>query len=192
MGTIPTANALRKARNARNEAALRKDEAALRKARNEAGLTLQELSEKSGVALETISRLENDEHKPQAKTLKKLAGALGIPVSDLAVSLNRVEVFVGGRDQRDGLHYGERINFRGENRYTVESKGGDRTDTLFKCPNGYRVYVIDDLDASLHPTRKNPDTGETEYPTYATAEDLVKDFPEFAPVVGNYPVRYLD
>jgi len=157
---------------------------------------LQQLSEKSGVALETISRLEKDKHKPQAMTLKKIAGALGIPVSDLAESLNRVQVFVGDMDQRDGLLHGEFINFRGEKSHTLdlEFEGGDEpTGTLYKCPNGYRVHVINGgVDVSLHPTRKNPDTGETEYPTYATAEDLVKDFPEFAPVVGIYPVRYLD
>lgn len=42
------------------------------------GLSAVELAERSGVSLETISRVENGKHKPQKKTVEKLAEALGV------------------------------------------------------------------------------------------------------------------
>jgi|GEM_PF-2040932 len=47
------------------------------------GWTLEELAEKSGVNRDTISRIENG-RKAQPLTLKKLAVALGIPVTEFA------------------------------------------------------------------------------------------------------------
>jgi transcriptional regulator with XRE-family HTH domain len=55
----------------------------LRIARAEAGMTLGELAEKSGVALNTISRIERGTQKPQAATLHKLARALDAEIGDL-------------------------------------------------------------------------------------------------------------
>ena len=46
-------------------------------------MTLQEVSEVSGVALGTISRIERGEQDPQAATLGKLAKALEVEVADL-------------------------------------------------------------------------------------------------------------
>lgn len=55
--------------------------AALRKAQ---GLTQLRLSHRTGIALNTISRLERDEYdNPGIKTLEALAAALGVPVADL-------------------------------------------------------------------------------------------------------------
>lgn len=56
---------------------------ALRIARAEAGMTLGELAEKSGVALNTISRIERGAQEPQAGTLHKLAAALEVRTADL-------------------------------------------------------------------------------------------------------------
>jgi transcriptional regulator with XRE-family HTH domain len=63
----------------RREEALR----ALRIARAEAGMTAGELAAKSGVARNTISRIERGVVEPQAATLHKLAEALGLSVADL-------------------------------------------------------------------------------------------------------------
>jgi transcriptional regulator with XRE-family HTH domain len=46
-------------------------------------MTLGELAEKSGVALNTISRIERGTQMPQAATLHKLAYALGVEVGEL-------------------------------------------------------------------------------------------------------------
>lgn len=48
----------------------------LKEARTEAGLTQQQLSEKSGIPQSHISRLEAGQHSANAKTIEKLAAAL--------------------------------------------------------------------------------------------------------------------
>ena len=50
-----------------------------RKARKEAGLTLNELSEPAGVSLRYISRMEQDRCGIPEKRLADLASALGVP-----------------------------------------------------------------------------------------------------------------
>lgn len=55
----------------------------LRQFRREAGLTQVGLAEKSGVDPNTIARLERGEHTPSHPTLKRLAEALRVTISDL-------------------------------------------------------------------------------------------------------------
>lgn len=57
---------------------------ALKRLRAESGLTLEELAEKSGVNINTISYLENGKQKARSTTLAKVARALGVPLDDLA------------------------------------------------------------------------------------------------------------
>jgi len=57
---------------------------ALRQFRKDAGLSLRDLAERSGINRGAISRLESGERvQPRAETLKRLAEALGIPTEDL-------------------------------------------------------------------------------------------------------------
>ncbi len=51
--------------------------------RQQAGLTIPELSSKSGVATGTISNAENDIGDTQLSTLQKLTKALGITFTNL-------------------------------------------------------------------------------------------------------------
>lgn len=55
----------------------------IRALRKEKGLSLEQLAKKSGVALATLSRLENGKHSGNFKTHQKIAEALGIAVTDL-------------------------------------------------------------------------------------------------------------
>ncbi|MDX1966223.1 MAG: helix-turn-helix transcriptional regulator [Planctomycetaceae bacterium] len=55
--------------------------ARLKSARREATLTQQELAQRSGIPQAHIRRLENRQHSPSAKTIERLAIALGKPVS---------------------------------------------------------------------------------------------------------------
>jgi DNA-binding XRE family transcriptional regulator len=48
-----------------------------------AGMTQEQLSEKSGLTQSHISRLEAGQHSPNAITLQKIASALGVSISDL-------------------------------------------------------------------------------------------------------------
>ena len=53
----------------------------IREARESAGLTQEELSQQSGLPQSHISRLEQGQHSPTAKTLEKIATALKLPQS---------------------------------------------------------------------------------------------------------------
>ena len=55
----------------------------LRQLRETRGLTLVELAQESGVSRATLSRIENGETSPTAETLRKLATAFALPVSQL-------------------------------------------------------------------------------------------------------------
>ena len=57
--------------------------ARIRSLRKGAGLTQTQLSERSGIPQGHISNLERGKHSPSFATLKKLAGAIGVPISDL-------------------------------------------------------------------------------------------------------------
>ena len=54
----------------------------IRHLRETAGLTQEELAEKSGLPQSHISRLENAKHSPSRVTLEKIAKALGVPVAE--------------------------------------------------------------------------------------------------------------
>ena len=51
--------------------------------RNQNGLTQQELSKRTGLAASYLSRVENRRLEPGPRTLRKIAAALEVPVSEL-------------------------------------------------------------------------------------------------------------
>src|SRR3712207_6422447 len=121
-------------------------------ARSAAGLSLRQLSEKSGVAAETLSRLENDQRKPQVRTLKKIADALGIPISTLtdgltveeitasieeAATEGKVVVRVAYLEEIDNTYslHQEGLRFPGKKVGSVELNGFYNKATLYECPN---------------------------------------------------------
>ncbi len=55
----------------------------LRETRKRALLTQQELAERSGVGVTTIIRIERNQVEPHARTIRKLADALGIDPKEL-------------------------------------------------------------------------------------------------------------
>jgi DNA-binding XRE family transcriptional regulator len=57
----------------------------IRDARNEAGLTQEQLAEKSGLPQSHISRIENAKHSPARATIEKIAIALNRPLADFDV-----------------------------------------------------------------------------------------------------------
>lgn len=59
----------------------------LKHLRSSANITLNELSQKSGVSRSTLSRIENGEVSPTAETLGQLASALEMPISQLLLPL---------------------------------------------------------------------------------------------------------
>ncbi len=55
----------------------------LRETRKRSLLTQQELADKSGVGITTIVRIERNQVEPQARTIRKLAQALGVEPHEL-------------------------------------------------------------------------------------------------------------
>ena len=55
----------------------------IKELRDRAGMTQVELSEKSGISQEHISRIENGKFTPNVKTADRIAGALGVTLMDI-------------------------------------------------------------------------------------------------------------
>lgn len=55
----------------------------MRQLRQERALSLRELGERSGVAFDTINKLENERRQAQPRTIRKLADALGVEPKEL-------------------------------------------------------------------------------------------------------------
>ncbi|AZR72886.1 hypothetical protein BBF96_05470 [Anoxybacter fermentans] len=64
----------------------------LRKLREERGMTLQELSLKSGIHQSTISRLETDpQRRPHMETFIQLAKGFGVSIQELAILTDLID-----------------------------------------------------------------------------------------------------
>ena len=55
----------------------------MRQLRQQQALSLRELGERSGVAFDTINKLENERREDQPRTLRRLAEALGVEPKEL-------------------------------------------------------------------------------------------------------------
>jgi transcriptional regulator with XRE-family HTH domain len=64
---------------------------AIRKLRHEQGASLASLAPKAGITLGTLSLIERGEANPTWGTVKGIAGALGVSVSDLAKLAEKFE-----------------------------------------------------------------------------------------------------
>lgn len=62
-----------------------------KKAREERGLSLREVSEKSGLSASFIGQIERNETSPSMRSVKSLTDALGVRLNDLLVSLDQIE-----------------------------------------------------------------------------------------------------
>jgi len=66
----------------------------LREYRIERGFSIKELAEKSGLAVNTLSLIENQKSSPSVKTLVQLAKALEIPLANLFEPLHSSQHFI--------------------------------------------------------------------------------------------------
>jgi transcriptional regulator with XRE-family HTH domain len=67
----------------------------LRELRNAAGLTQQQLADKAGLALRTVSGLEQGRYEPMFLTAAALCKALGVPVDEFTRPLAAESIAVG-------------------------------------------------------------------------------------------------
>jgi len=64
----------------------------LKNKRAERGLTLSDLSRRSGVSISAIRQIENGENSPSLRTLEKLARGLSCSVSELVTEDRTVTI----------------------------------------------------------------------------------------------------
>ena len=55
----------------------------VRAARKDKGLYQHELAARARLSVQTVRNVEADRHEPELPTLRKIAGALGVPLSEL-------------------------------------------------------------------------------------------------------------
>jgi len=60
----------------------------IRNLRYERGLTYRELAAKAGVNYSTIHRIEHGKRGASVAVLKRIADALGVPVSDITIDVD--------------------------------------------------------------------------------------------------------
>ena len=162
----------------------------LAKLRKQKGLSQRALAQEAGVAPATVYELEAGRREPNPSTLRKLADALEVEVMELTREATKVEVEVGYED--DGVYRGEILRFTGELVDSYE-EGGDTRVELYRCPDGYRVYVDDGSEPvrELHPSEVDRNTGEVEYPLYS-AQEVAEAWPRFGSTVGELRIRDID
>ena len=100
---------------------------AVREAREEAGLTVAALAERSGVSRAMIARIEREEAQPTAALLGRLSGGLGISLSALVARVERP---------------GSPIARRGDQPVWVDPATGYRRRALSPDPHG-RLELVE-------------------------------------------------
>lgn len=69
----------------------------VRQLRQRKGLTLQQLSSRSGLAVSTLSKIENSQLSPTYETLLRLADGVGVGVAELFDTSPKAEIASGRR-----------------------------------------------------------------------------------------------
>lgn len=86
----------------------------IRSLRKESGLTLEQLSKKSGVALATLSRLENGKGQGTFRTHRKIAEALGLSLPEMYRDFREPEQeahLIGpGGEEAEGFTYDDKAS----------------------------------------------------------------------------------
>jgi len=83
-------------------------------ARTQRNLSQRELSERSGIAGSYLSRIENRRIEPRPRTLRRIADALGVPLSELfregpgGIPLRQCVVTMSGNCIMDSLRSGKK------------------------------------------------------------------------------------
>ena len=97
----------------------------LRHLRKERNLTLEDISAKSGVSFAVISKLERNIGNPGLETLKQIAKALGISMSELVamIEIRESEVRRESRDSSNGFNF-RRVIYTNAKVVSVSGKKG--------------------------------------------------------------------
>ena len=140
----------------------------LRSLRNARKLTLRDLSQHSGVSVNTISLIERSENSPTISTLHKLATALGVMIADFVEEKLDKKVIFLKREQRnricgvaallESLGTGLVNQTMEPLLVTLEPKADSGSDPLVHlghelvfCLQGKVVYEVDGVEYLLEP-----------------------------------------
>lgn len=77
----------------------------IKEARRKAGLTQTELANKLGIPFQSISQWERDIRNPKVETLRRIAAALEVPISDLVGTSNELQTEVLKKMQETKEHF---------------------------------------------------------------------------------------
>ncbi|HWI63504.1 MAG TPA: XRE family transcriptional regulator [Symbiobacteriaceae bacterium] len=102
----------------------------IRLTRTQKGITLQELSDRSGLSKGFICQLENDKASPSLQALEKLAGGLGVPIAFL---------FLTATDKIHVVRESERTEYQvreGLKAQMLSARGRSLKMMLFEIPPG--------------------------------------------------------
>jgi transcriptional regulator with XRE-family HTH domain len=142
---------------------------ALKELRGKRGLSIRALAEKSGLAVNTLSLIENEKTSPSVATLQQLAVALEVPITSFfenGAPKNRVAYIKAG--QRVGAAFahgtledlGSNLTERTIEPFVVTIKPGASSGTqsivhtgheFIFCLEGRIVYTIEDKTYLLEP-----------------------------------------
>lgn len=141
----------------------------LRDLRNERGLSIRTLAEKSGLNVNTLSLIENDKTSPSVATLQQLAFALEVPIAsffDTETPHNRIAYHKAAQRRRAAFTHGMLEDLgagmisRGIETFLVvlepfaDSGSAQIVHTgreFVFCLAGQLVYTIEDQDFLLEP-----------------------------------------
>ncbi|HEY8347447.1 MAG TPA: XRE family transcriptional regulator [Symbiobacteriaceae bacterium] len=123
--------------------------ARIRWARTQKGITLQELSERSGLSKGFICQLENDKSSPSLQALEKLASALNVPIAYLFLTPDE-KIYVVRKSDRTQYQVGTEgmrvqllsANHRNLKMMIVELQPGTGTGGIDHAHEGEECHLI--------------------------------------------------
>ncbi len=129
----------------------------VREYRNQLGLTVEQLAERSGISKGMLSKIENAQASPSLGTLVKLAGAISVPLTSLFRGLEEehdallVRAGQGVEIVRKGTRVGHRYELLGEMRgpnkvvepMLVTLNEHSEVFPLFQHPGIEFIYVLE-------------------------------------------------
>jgi len=132
--------------------------ARIRLTRTQKGITLQELSERSGLSKGFICQLENDKASPSLQALEKLAAGLNVPIAYLFLTPDE-KIFVVRKHERPQYRVGAEgmlvqvlsANRRSLKMMIIELKPGTGTGGVEHAHEGEECHLV--LEGSVRYTQ---------------------------------------
>jgi len=109
----------------RNENELSLDFSIVRTLRKRRGLTLEAVSEKSGISIAVLSKLERNQSRAEVETLYRLAKVFGLSGSDLlSLAESRTATCAQQSSYQSGPFQFDRVEFKGVRCFRATARAG--------------------------------------------------------------------